>query len=497
MRVLIDTNVFIERERDQVVPEALQELEKQLRTEGHTILVHRLSKEEIRNYKNDERRERAESKIATYAELKLPKYPSSSDDGFRDVIGEANSFNERVDNALLYAVYSNQVDLLVTEDKGIHSKGEELSIGNKVFDIQEGRDYFQEEPPLVNGPPSIKKITLREIDVDDPIFDSLKDQYDFENWVEGHPNRDTWVNWNPDGSIGAILIIKPKEVEVIGDAPPLSKRERLKICTLKVAEGRRGSKIGELLISIAIQETVNYEIEELYLTHYIQPKDYLVDLISNYGFWKASEKADGEAIFLKRVTPGPSDNPDSIETHVRFYPSFYDGKSVDKFLIPVKPIFHSRLFTSYDKRQPKLKEFEGQFFSEGNAIKKAYLSRSNTRQIEAQDLLLFYRTEDHKSITSIGVCEQVEYGVTDPEMIHEFVGKRSVFSPHEIVEYAEAPTTIILFTWHFDLSTPIHYQELLKEDVISGPIQTIQQVEHECYKYIRRAGGIDERFTIN
>ena len=497
MRVLIDTNVFIERESERVVPEPLQELEKLLRTEGHDILVHKLSKEEIRNYENDEGRETAESKIATYAELKLPKYPTSADTEFREDVREADSFNERVDNALLYAVYSDQVDYLITEDRGIHSKADTLGLAESVFTIEEGRDHFEEEPPLINGPPSIQKVKLADLDIDDPIFDSLKGEYDFEQWVSNHPDRDAWVNWDPDGSLGAILIIKPKEVEDIGDDPPLGKRERLKISTLKVAEDSRGSKTGELLISIAIQEAINHESEELYLTHYRQEEDYLVRLISKYGFWKASEKSDGEEIYLKRVTPGPWDDPDPREVHTRFYPSFYDGESVEKFLVPVKPVYHSRLFTSYDKRQPKLPEFQGQFYSEGNAIRKAYLSRANTRQIDSQDILLFYRTGDSKAITSIGVCEQVEYDKTDSAEIMNLVGRRSVFRESEIEDYAESGTTVILFTWHFDLANEVHYQELLDAGVIHGPIQTIQRMEHEDYKYVRRAGGIDERFTLH
>ena len=139
-------------------------------------------------------------------------------------------------------------------------------------------------------------------------------------------------------------------------------------------------------------------------------------LISKDGFWKASEKKNGEVIYLKRVTPRPRDDPDPREVHTRFYPSFYDGEAVDKFLVPVHPVYHSRLSTSYDKRQPKLREFQGQFYSEGNAIKKAYLSRANTHQVEPEDILLFCRTEDSKAITSIGVCEQVEYGVRHPPL---------------------------------------------------------------------------------
>lgn len=499
LQVLIDTNVFIERESDWVVPEPLQELEKLLRRQGHDIVVHGLSKKEIRNYQNDERRERAESKLATYVELPFAEYPTSTDTAFRKEINEAEDFNETVDNALLYAVYSGQVDILVTQDKGIHAKAERLDLTNEVFTIEQAREYFQEETSEVTGPPSINKTRVGELDVGDPIFDSLKEDYpNFTKWFEDHPDRDAYVNWNPDGTLGAILIIKPSEVEDIGDDPSLGKEERLKISTLKVAKNRRGSKTGELLINFAIREAIQHETEEIYLTHHIRENDYLVQLIGEYGFTRSAETSNGESIFIKRLTPGPGDDPGPRDAHVRFYPSYYDGEVVDKFLIPVKPTFHSRLFTSYEKRQPKISEFSGRFFSEGNAIKKAYISKANTRKLKSEDLLLFYRSKDHKSITSLGVCEKVDYDVEEVEEVRDIVGRRTVFTDHEIRGRIDSSSvTVILFKWHFDLSSPLHYQVLLDEEVITGPIQTIQQIDENAYEYIRQAGGLDERFTIN
>lgn len=498
LRVLIDTNVFIERESRWAVPEPLQELEHQLRSQGHDILIHEQSKKEIRNYENDELRRLAESKIATYAELRMARYPTSSDTGFRDEISEAETFNEQVDNALLYAVYDDQVDLLVTEDKGIHSKAEALGTDNQVCTIEDARTRFQQEPEDVTRPPSIQKAKLRDLDVDDAIFDSLKQDYtEFTNWFHRNPDRTAYVNWNTDGSLGAVLILKPGEVEKIGSNPMLGKRERLKISTLKVAEERRGTKTGEFLISIAIREAVNREIDEIYLTHYTQKQDYLIGLISQFGFTKQSVEEDGEAVFVKKLKPRLGDDPSPRECHIRFYPSYYDGTNVDKFLVPVQPEYHSRLFISYQDRQPKLGEFEGQFYSEGNAIKKAYLSHANTRLLDSEDILLFYRTKDHKQITSIGVCEDVRYGLTDPEKIQEIVGKRTVFTEYEIREMAEKSTTVLRFKWHFDLPTPIRYSHLKEENVVKGPIQAIQQISHDDYSYVKKEGGIDERFTIN
>ncbi|WP_336022445.1 hypothetical protein [Halobellus salinisoli] len=483
-----------------MIPEALQELENLLKTAGHNILVHPLSEGEIQNHKNEQIREKSQSKIATYAKLTFPPYPSPDDDHFYNKVnGSADSDREQVDNALLYAVYDDRVDLLITEDQPMHTKADLLGITDKVLTIEEGAKHFREKEDELRSPVSIQKVTVGELGVDDPIFDSLKEEYGkFEKWFADHPDRDAWVNWNRDGTLGAVLILKYNEAEELGENPTLSPKPRLKINTLKVSERKRGSKAGELLISLAVRESINRGLEEIYLTHYIdEESDYLVKLISKYGFQHASNKEDDEAVFVKRLTPGPGDDPDPLETVIRFYPSFQDGPHIEKFLIPIQPKWHNKLFATYDKRQPTLPEVTGQFIPESNAIKKAYLTHANIRRIEPADILIFYRSHDNKEVTSLGVCEQVKYGVEDPDELMELVGRRSVFSINEITKVAQSPTTVLLFKWHFDFADPIRYQVLRDEDILAGPPQTIQQLDESSYERLKKLGDIDERFIIN
>lgn len=498
MQVVIDTNVFIHREDDDIVPKPLRELEKTLNQAGHTITVHPESVAEIRNDDNDERRRKAESRIETYVELGYPPTPLGDGSEFREHVGKASSENERVDNMLLYAVYEDAADILVTEDRGIHKKALALGIQDRVFTIEEGRDFFASERPSIRGPAAIERTTLGELDLDDPIFNSLKEMYDgFVEWARSKQDRPAWVNYCESDQLGAILVLKPDEVENIGDSPPLGRERRLKISTLKVAQERWGSKVGELLLSIAIREAISREVDKVYLTHFVEDKDYLVELIESFGFRHASDRQDGEGIFLKQLTPEPDADLGPVETARQFYPSFYDGKHVGKFLVPIQPKYHKKLFTGYEKRQPPLQEFSGEFNSEGNAIRKAYLSNSKTKQIESGDLLLFYRSGDHQEVTSLGVCEDVTYRLTDPGEIQRKVGKRSVFSESEIVEMASSPTTVILFTWHFDFPSPISLSKLLESGVVSGAPQTIQSISEEGYKYVRREGDLDERFALH
>lgn len=497
MDVLVDTNILIHRESDAIVPPDLRDLERAINEQGHRILAHPASVSEMRQDPNEDRREQAESRVETYPVLSYPPSPSPSNTAFRDAVQEAPpDSNDRIDNELLFAVYAEEVDFLLTEDGGIHRKALELGIEDRVFNIADGRDFFEEDPPSIRAPASIHRTTLGELDLDDPIFDSLRDDYEgFDGWAESHPDRPAWVNYTEDGGFGALLIIKPRETESIGQSPELQRKTRTKISTFKVAEERWGSKVGELLISIAIREAISQELNEIYLTHYVTEKDYLVELIETWGFEHETSKADGEAIFLKTLTPPFGVNPDPLEMASTYYPSFVDSEDIDKFLVPIRPEYHNKLFTSYQGRDVPLEEFEGRFLSEGNAIKKAYLCNAPTRQIEPGDLLLFYRSHDDRCVTSLGVCEQVHYDQTDPDEISRIVGKRTVFSKAEIGSLAERPTTVLLFTWHFDLTDPLDYQELRTSGVLRGPPQSIQRLDEDGYTYIKDNGGVDARFA--
>lgn len=497
MRILIDTNVIIAREDDRVIPESLQTLERTLKNQGHEILVHPASRDDISRDENTERRRKTESKIGTYQALTFPPYPRSDEPEFRRHVPESDNENEKVDNALLYCVFVDRVDYLVTNDSGMQDKARRLGISDRVMSVEEGLDRFTENPSEVSTAPNIQKVVVGDLDVNDPIFEPLKDEYeDFESWFHNRSERDAYVNWMGD-RLGAVLIVKQNESEIVGVSPELPARPRLKISTLIVAEERWGSKAGELLIQIAIREAIEHNLEEIYLTHHTNRPDHLVDLITEYKFSKVSETERGEDVFSKRLSPGLGDDPNPEQTAKQFYPTYYDGPEVDKFLIPIQPQYHSDLFTAYEKRQHKLPEYGGQFQSEGNAIKKAYLTRSNTKQIDPGDVLLFYRTRDEKEVTSLGVCDDVYYNVVGLESLKQAIGRRSVFDDQELRDWAKKETTVILFWWHFDLPVPVDYHDLLDYDVLEGPLQSIKKIDEAGYKYIKEEGELDERFTVN
>ena len=240
-------------------------------------------------------------------------------------------------------------------------------------------------------------------------------------------------------------------------------------------------------------------MKELYLTHFTTEKDYLVDLIEEFGFIKVATKNNGEEVFVKKLIISRKDieglNP--IQILENFYPNFYDGKEINKFLISILPDFHRKLFTDYRKRQPQLGEYFGEFIIEGNAIKKVYLTHSNIRKIKPGDIIIFYRSKDQKALTTLGVIEKIYFDQDDLDEVMRIVSKRTVYSKDEIAEILEKPTTIILFRQLFHFKKLVNLESLRNAEILSMAPPSIRKIKHKDYIFIKNEGGIDKRFTFD
>ena len=401
--------------------------------------------------------------------------------------------------------FTDLYDFIITENRDIHKRSNELSINYKILLIDEALQiftgYLTRDHIII--PPALKSESVKNLDYSDPIFDSLKEEYnpEFERWFKkiSDQGRNSWVYYRTDGHIGALLIYKFEDESIDDSKPSLPKKRRLKIATLKVTYN--GYKIGELFIKMAVDISVRKGINEIYLTHFTKPPDRLVELISEYGFNKVATKDNGEDIFVKRLTAkGCEELKDysPIKISRIFYPSFYDGNDVKKFVVPIQPDYHNKLFTDFPNRQTTLPEHSGEFIVEGNTIKKAYLSHSNIKRIGPGDLILFYRSEDLQAITSVGVVESIHIGISDTEKILQLVGKRTVFSRQEIDKLVEeGPVSVFLFRHHIHLSKLLGLKELISNGILKAAPQSAMELSPERYIKIKEMGGIDGRFTIH
>ena len=508
MRVLFDTNIIIYREDHTVIPASLQNLHKALNQSKVEILVHPKSLEDIKKDSYDERRNISLSKFNTYPLLEAP--PNHKKDSiFLSLVGPEPRINDEIDNAILYAVYRNAVDLLITEDKGVHKKAIRLEIKDRVLSIAEALEIFeiQLRDEKIVIPNAMKEDFVYNLDINDPFFDSLKADYDKTKFVEWFENaskegRRCFVHRRPDGSIGALLIYKEEEKEPIDSDPIISAKRRLKLCTFKVSYV--GNKIGELFIKLAVEVCKKRNLNEMYLTLFPEKQDNLIDLIKEYGFKEAAKlNKTNEVVYLKHlIVKEETVSVKPVEISRDYYPTLYDGNDVNKFVIPIQPKWHIRLFNDYngkkaESRQLTITEASGEFIVEGNTITKAYLCNVKRNELREGSLVLFYRSKDEKCITSIGVVEKVEQELQNKEEIIRLVGKRTVYSIEEIEQLAKKQTTVVLFKWHLYLKNPLTLEELKSMGALKGAPQTITQISHEQYLMIKTRGLIDERYTAN
>ncbi|MBP2134242.1 putative RNA-binding protein with PUA-like domain [Methanomicrobium sp. W14] len=295
-----------------------------------------------------------------------------------------------------------------------------------------------------------------------------------------------------------LFLICKIEDEFIPTLKPLPKKKRLKISTLIV--DHVGYKIGELLLRVAIDEALKNDIFEMYLTHFTEENDRLVDLIHDYGFYSAGiieKNGKKEDVFLKHLTSENCDisGLDPQKLSAMFFPSFCDKKKFNKYIIPIIPIYHDRLFSGYKCRQTSLNEHFGEFAIEGNTIKKVYLTRSKIKKISSGDIIFFYRSHDKKSITSLGVVEFFYHDISDIGEISKKIGKRSVYTSEEI-QKMKKPLAIIIFRHHFYIKE-IKFDSLMDSGILSGCPQSIIQISHQKYEKLIKLGEINERFIIH
>jgi len=499
MKLIFDTNILIHIEDPKELSKNLQDLLKIFREYGHQIYIHPASLKDIENDKNESRKKIILSKLEGYPRIESPPKPTKD---FLSVVGLSSKSNEINDNEILFAIQKNAAYLLITEDYGLQKKAIRANIEDRVLSIDLAMDYFNNLYSRKEVHHTLlRKVLVRELDIKDPFFDSLKEDYgdvEFRAWfnkisVEG---RKCWI-YQEDNKLKALLMLK-EENEPILTTPPIPAAKRLKIATLKVEIS--GSKLGELFLKMAFQYCISNHIFEAYLTHYRKKDDKLIPLIENFGFEyrgnleERKGKKEKEEVYLKEFIPKEKDLP-SLELAKKYYPSFKDSPIIKTFLVPIKPLYHERLFPDF-KGQMRITDYS-EINIPGNAIKKAYLSNSSIKRIKSGDILLFYRSHDQMAITSIGIVDKEPIHTTEPEEVVGIVGQRSVYMYDEIKDMAHRPILVILFRHHLNFPNPLNLKYLNQHNIIKSAPQSIMEINHNQYLAIKKGGKLDERFTVS
>jgi predicted GNAT family N-acyltransferase len=391
----------------------------------------------------------------------------------------------------LFALYSDAAHALITEDRAIHDKAREKGLVDRVYTIQTADDLLRRlhEQTHVRLP-NIEDVALHNLThlLSSLFFDSLRADYaDFDDWFreKAREGRSAWVYWEDNkNNLGALCVYARQKDQVITDDGAVLKGHALKLCTFKVSDSSRGRKVGELFLKTAFRYASSNNLENIFVHGDPEQQHFLFQLLEDFGFLKVGTYK-GDAMYVKQhPQTAPLDISDAFSYHRKYFPHFKHDEQVNKFVVPIVPEFHEILFPDYDFGQLTLFRPSN---TAGNAIKLAYLSHAQLSTMSPGDIVLFYRSADHRAITSLGVVELYE-SLDDPNIIASRVSRRTVYSMGDIIRLAQTPTKVMLFRLAYHFRNPVPHEWLKSQGLISGNIQSIRKIGHQEFESILFAG---------
>lgn len=497
MRILIDTNIIINLEDNKIIDIDFSKFYSTAISNKCEILYHKDCLKDIQKDSNLERREIIKSKFAKYSAI---ENPANLDPKFSVDIGEKNH-NDRIDNTQLYQVHKGYVELMVTNDRGIKKKAAKLGLSKKVLTSIQASAFLDKLFTLkIPAHPVLTHMSVRALESDykSDFFESLRADYGgqkFMSWIDKCAKEDRkCYALRTENKLEALLIYNFEDATSHG----LKNIEEtsLKICTLKVAPGALGIKLGELFLSkifhLALVKNVNF----VFITTY-QKQNSLIELLLKFGFEKHSSFINNvdeiEFIFVKNLNRKNQSNQNGTKIHPYF------RESVKKYIIPIQPRFYTSLFKDGNLRDPSLFDFEDYGLQEvqGNTIIKAYISNSTRTDLVAGDMLFFYSSHRHKKIEPLGIL--IEHTrISKLDELWEKVKSKTVYTrsflEKELEERKYLTVTIFRFVQY--LNPPVDFKTIKQFDSFKNKFQTITELKELDYQRIKE-NNLDESFIIN
>ena len=150
----------------------------------------------------------------------------------------------------------------------------------------------------------LTKMRFEKINLSDPFFDSLKDDYEeFEDWFKRKSELEAYVSHNDLGLIDGFLYLKVEKQALDDMIPMHGVKTRVKLGTFKI--DAHGTKLGERFIRVMFDYACRNRINEIYVTIFDKHVS-LISLLTKYGFELVSRKnkttKDGqEGVYFKTL----------------------------------------------------------------------------------------------------------------------------------------------------------------------------------------------------
>ncbi len=391
-------------------------------------------------YGDSVRRQALKVKLQAYEVLEGASTPPAD---FLASLPTAKTINDQVDNALLYEVYMVYADLLITEDRRLRNKARLLGLADKVVSIESFIGLqSKQHPELVEYKMlSVQQQTFRQIDLNDPFFDSLKQDYPgFEKWFASKSLERAYVCRDDANALLGFLYLKTEtqEEDYVNISPPLPPARRLKVGTFKVES--TGFRLGERFLQIIFDNARLRGVQEIYLTVLPEAQERpelgaLIQLVGNWGFVLHGTMSSGglEECVYRKVIGSYSSNR-SIKQN--FPNLLFDGRK--KFILPIKPEYHTDLFPDSILRTENPADFVSNVGFR-YALQKIYISFTPNRDMGVGDYVLVYRNGTNpgrkayeSAITTLGVITELRSSFRDWTEFRRYCGNRTVFPDDDL-----------------------------------------------------------------
>lgn len=489
-RFLIDTNVFIALEPfDGQMEPGLGPAATFMRLamkQRNLVFVHPATRDELSEGTNPTR---AEQRIAELSKIEmLAEVPIST--RLQTELGPVvPDSNDHRDLRILAALDANAVNFLVTEDVGLHKRAKRVGLGDRVLTLADAAALLEAfEPTTVEPPPKVTPVESYALDLEQDIFASIRTDYNgFDAWVNkvrgDSANRECFIITEDGGTYAAVAILKVNELpsECPYDLPePITK-----ISTFKVQQEFGGQRYGELLLKAVLLSHRDHSAGSAYVEVWDRHQR-LIDFMKMFGYYDAGKSAHGEIVLAKRYQPRDT-SMSPLDFHIAYGPPAVSDQA-NVFVIPIIEQWHDQLFPECmpETQQPMLPGLEGTTLPWGNALRKAYLCNSSSRQIQPGDAILFYRSR-LQTVSVIGVVEEASR-TSSPDEVLNLVGGRTVYAPTDIAQLAShsAQLLVILFRQDRVVDPEWTLAELQSHGVLKAPPQTVTKAKETGAQWVHQ-----------
>jgi hypothetical protein len=504
MRVLLDTNVLIHREAATVVRRDIGRLFFWLDKLKYDKCVHPLSIEEIGKHDDPRVRSTFEAKLQSYYILRTTA-PIPAE--VQQIGANDKTKNDRNDTLLVNELFANRVDLLISEDRGLHNKAVALGIGDRAFTIEAFLEKsIAENPALVDYKVlAVRKVVFGQVDVRSDFFDSFREDYGgeaFDKWFNRKADEPAYVCYEGQDLVAFLYLKVEGTEEPYSDIEPRFKpKRRLKIGTLRVEFN--GYRLGERFLKIVFDNALLQKVDEVYVTIFPRTieQQRLIKILEDFGFKEHGIKTNAygeEAVYVRDMAP----RFDTQDPKLTFP---FISRSSRAFIVPIYPEYHTSLLPDSILRTESPADFVEQE-PHRNAIRKVYVGRSIFRELRRGDTIVFYRTGGYYKgvVTTLGIVDGVYRKIRDEAHFISLCRKRSVFTDKELSDHWNRKKSdhpfIVGFLYAYSLPKRPTLKELIENGIIRDTDSVprgFERIKIEHFSKILELSKADPRVIVD